>query len=146
MLLRQAVNDLKSGKAVDLEQLEKPQTDVDLRIPALLPEEYMPNVNMRLSFYKRLASMTDEDDIIALKIELIDRFGKLPPAMVHLLLVGELKVIASDKGVDSIVADRDRLKLRRSGDYISLGGKFPRLTKKKAAARLREVKKLLLAL
>ena len=51
--------------------------------------------------------------------------------MEHLLLVGELKVIASGKGVDLIVADRDRLKLRRAGDYISLGGKFPRLTKKK---------------
>ena len=72
--------------------------------------------------------------------ELRDRFGKLPPAMEHLLLVGELKVIASGKGVDSIVADRDRLKLRRAGDYISLGGKFPRLTKKKPGPACGEVK------
>ena len=43
------------------------------------------------------------------------------PAMEHLLLVGELKVIASDQGIDSIVVDKDRLKLKRSGDYISLG-------------------------
>ena len=66
--------------------------------------------------------------------------------MEHLLLVAELKVIASAKDIDSIVTDRDRLKLRRNGEYISLAGKFPRLTKKTAGPRLREVKKLLLAL
>ena len=114
--------------------------------PAYIPVDYIPLSRQRIDVYRRLAQADGREMVRVLGEELRDRFGKLPPAMEHLLLVGELKVIASGKGVDSIVADRDRLKLRRAGDYISLGGKFPRLTKKKAGPRLREVKKLLLAL
>ena len=114
--------------------------------PAYIPMDYIPLSRQRIDVYRRLAQADGREMVRVLGEELRDRFGKLPPAMEHLLLVGELKVIASGKGVDSIVADRDRLKLRRAGDYISLGGKFPRLTKKKAGPRLREVKKLLLAM
>ena len=114
--------------------------------PAYIPMGYISLLPQRIDVYRRLAQADDRSTVRSLSNELRDRFGKLPHAMEHLLLVGELKVIASDQGVDSIVVDKDRLKLKRSGDYISLGGKFPRLTKKKALARLREVKKLLLAL
>ena len=114
--------------------------------PAYIPMDYISLLPQRIDVYRRLAQANDRSTVRSLSDELRDRFGKLPPAMEHLLLVGELKVIASDQGIDSIVVDKDRLKLKRSGDYISLGGKFPRLTKKKALARLREVKKLLLAL
>ena len=114
--------------------------------PAYIPMGYISLLPQRIDVYRRLAQANDRATVRSLFDELRDRFGKLPPAMEHLLLVGELKVIASDQGIDSIVVDKDRLKLKRSGDYISLGGKFPRLTKKKALARLREVKKLLLAL
>ena len=114
--------------------------------PAYIPMDYIPLSPQRIDVYRRLAQANDRETVRSLGEELRDRFGKLPPAMDHLLLVGELKVIASDQGIDSIVVDKNRLKLRRAGDYISLAGKFPRLTRKKAAPRLREVKKLLLAL
>jgi transcription-repair coupling factor (superfamily II helicase) len=114
--------------------------------PAYIPMGYIALSKQRIDVYRRLAQADSKEAVAALGREMRDRFGKLPPAMEHLLLVSELKVIASGKGVDSIVTDRDRLKLRRNGDYISLGGKFPRLTRKKAGPRLREVKKLLLAL
>ena len=108
--------------------------------------DYIALSKQRIDVYRRLAQADSKKAVATLGREMRDRFGKLPPAMEHLLLVYELKVIASAKGVDSIVTDKDRLKLRRNDDYISLGGKFPRLTKKKAGPRLREVKKLLLAL
>ena len=114
--------------------------------PAYIPMDYIALTRQRVDVYRRLAQADSRKATAALAAELRDRFGKLPPAMDHLLLVAELKVIASSKGVDSIVTDRDRLKLRRNNDYISLAGKFPRLTKKTAGPRLREVKKLLLAL
>jgi transcription-repair coupling factor (superfamily II helicase) len=114
--------------------------------PAYIPMDYITLTRQRVDIYRRLAQADSRKATAALAAELRDRFGKLPPAMDHLLLVAELKVIASGKGVDSIVTDRDRLKLRRNNDYISLAGKFPRLTKKTAGPRLREVKKLLLAL
>jgi transcription-repair coupling factor (superfamily II helicase) len=63
-----------------------------------------------------------------------------------LLQVAELKILASERGVTVIEVKEDRLMLTRNNDYIMLGGKFPRLTKPDATGRLKEIKKLLLAL
>ena len=63
-----------------------------------------------------------------------------------LLLVGELKILASERGITVIEVKEDKLMLTRNNDFIMLGGKFPRLTKKEAKARLKEIKRLLLAL
>jgi transcription-repair coupling factor (superfamily II helicase) len=63
-----------------------------------------------------------------------------------LLLVGELKILASEKSVTVIEVKDDKLMLTRHGDFITLGGKFPRLMKKDAKARLKEIKRLLLAI
>ena len=78
--------------------------------------------------------------------ELRDRFGPLPPAVELLLQVAELKILASEHAVTIIEVKDDKLMLTRHGDFITLGGKFPRLTKKDAKARLKEIKKLLLAI
>jgi transcription-repair coupling factor (superfamily II helicase) len=63
-----------------------------------------------------------------------------------LLLVAELKILASEKSVTNIEVKEDKLMLTRNDDFITLGGKFPRLTKKEAKARLKEIKRLLLAI
>jgi transcription-repair coupling factor (superfamily II helicase) len=110
-----------------------PKENTCAMAPAYIPMDYIALTRQRIDLYRRLAQADSREAVAALGREMRDRFGKLPPAMEHLLLVSELKVIASGKGVDSIVTDRDRLKLRRNGDYISLGGKFPRLTRKKPA-------------
>jgi len=60
--------------------------------------------------------------------------------------VGELKILASEKTVTAIEAVEDKLKIMWRGDCIQSGGKFPRLTKKEARARLKEIKQLLLAI
>jgi transcription-repair coupling factor (superfamily II helicase) len=77
--------------------------------------------------------------------ELRDRFGPPPPAVELLLAVTELKLLASEKNVTVIEVKEDKLMLTRHSDFITLGGKFPRLTKQDAKARLKEIKKLLLA-
>jgi len=59
--------------------------------------------------------------------------------------VGELKILASERAVTVIEVEADKLKITRRGDFIQLGGKFPRLTKKDPKARLKEIKRLLLA-
>ncbi len=63
-----------------------------------------------------------------------------------LLLVAELKILAGERGVTVIEVKEDKLMLTRNNDYLTVGGKFPRLTKKDAKARLKEIKRLLLAL
>jgi len=114
--------------------------------PSYIPLDYINEPRQRIDVYRRLAQADSREALKVLREEIVDRFGPLPEAMEHLLIVSELKVIAAGKGITSIAADKDRLKLRRNDDYISLAGKFPRLQKKAAGPRLREVKKLLLAL
>lgn len=91
-MLEQAVEALKQGKEPSLDDLLREQTEVELRIPALLPDDYIPDINTRLSMYKRIASVANNDELDELKVELIDRFGLLPDAAKNLLSVSQLKL------------------------------------------------------
>ena len=113
---------------------------------AYVPSSYIADSVPRIEIYRKLAQAADKAALEALQQELRDRFGPLPAPVELLLAVGELKILAGEKGVTSIEVEDDKLKLVRSGDFIQLGGKFPRLTKKEARARLKEIKRLLLAL
>lgn len=103
-MLEQAVEALKEGKEPSLDELLREQTEVEMRLPALLPDDYIPDVNTRLSMYKQIASVTSEDELGELKIELIDRFGLLPDATKNLLSVAQLKLQAATLKVKKIEA------------------------------------------
>ena len=103
-MLEQAVEALRQGKEPSLDDLLREQTEVEMRIPALLPEDYIPDVNTRLSMYKRIASVEDKDELDNLKVELIDRFGLLPDATKNLLSISELKLCAAKLKVKKIEA------------------------------------------
>ena len=75
-----------------------------------------------------------------------DRFGPFPPPVEMLLLLGELKLLAAERGLTSLEVRDDKLMLTRNGDFVQVGGKFSRLTKKSPDARLKEIRRLLLAL
>ena len=113
---------------------------------ASLPQSYIFESRHRIEIYRKLAQATDKPALEALQKELRDRFGPLPPAVEMLLLVAELKILASEKSVTVIEVKDDRLMLTRHGDFLTLGGKFPRLTKKDAKTRLKEIKRLLLTI
>ncbi|MCG8710110.1 transcription-repair coupling factor [Brenneria sp. 4F2] len=101
-LLESAVDALKAGREPSLEDLISSQTDVELRLPALLPEDFIPDVNNRLSFYKRIASARQPHELEEIKVELIDRFGLLPDAARHLLQVAGLRQQAQALGIKRI--------------------------------------------
>ncbi|PWC10487.1 transcription-repair coupling factor [Brenneria corticis] len=101
-LLESAVEALKAGREPSLEDLISSQTEVELRLPALLPEDFIPDVNTRLSFYKRIASAKRPHELEELKVELIDRFGRLPDAARHLLQVAALRQQAQSLGIKRI--------------------------------------------
>jgi transcription-repair coupling factor (superfamily II helicase) len=103
-MLEQAVEALKEGKEPSLDALLNEQTDIELRLPALLPDDYIPDINMRLSMYKRIASAKSNDDMNELQVELIDRFGLLPDAAKNLLHIQQLKIRAASLGVKKIEA------------------------------------------
>jgi transcription-repair coupling factor (superfamily II helicase) len=112
---------------------------------ASLPHTYVPEPQHRIEIYRKLAQATDKLALEGLQKELRDRFGPPPPPVELLLAVTELKILACEKNVAVIEVKDDKLMLTRNNDYITLGGKFPRLTKKTAEARVKEIKKLLLA-
>ena len=116
------------------------------RTPAYLPLNYITDSRQRIEVYRKLAQITEKPALEKLGRELRDRFGPLPPAVETLLQLSELKVLASDKAVTVIETKDDKLMLTRNGDLITFGGRLPRLTKKEAGGRLKEIKKLLLAL
>lgn len=103
-LLENAVEALKQGKEPSLEQLTSQQTEIELRIPVLLPDDYIPDVNLRLSFYKRIASAKNDNELDELKIELIDRFGSLPDAGKQLLQSTAIRMHAQALGIKRIEA------------------------------------------
>jgi transcription-repair coupling factor (superfamily II helicase) len=110
-----------------------------------LPHNYAPESQHRIEIYRKLAQATDKAALEALQKEMRDRFGPIPPAVELLLTVAELKILASERSITVVEVKEDKVMLTRHNDFITLGGKFPRLAKKDAKARLKEIKKLLLA-
>ena len=82
-----------------LEDLTSQQTEVELRMPSLLPDDFIPDVNTRLSFYKRIASAKSENELEEIKVELIDRFGLLPDPARNLLDIARLRQQAQKLGI-----------------------------------------------
>ena len=112
-LLRRAVQELKAqreGQPPPPEPLGGIR--IDLPIPVCLPEEYVPDVRLRLQIYRRLAELGSMVQIDEMEQELIDRFGPLPPAVQNLMYQLRLKSLARDAEVGVIGVDRGRLVLR----------------------------------
>ena len=103
-MLEQAVNALRNGQEPSLEGLLASQADVELRIPALIPEDYIPDVNMRLSLYKRIANSKDKHSLKELQVELIDRFGLLPDSSKNLFEVTKVKQLCGQLGIKRLEA------------------------------------------
>jgi transcription-repair coupling factor (superfamily II helicase) len=103
-MLSEAVRCLKAGIEPDLLSPLNVTTDINLHAPALLPDDYCGDVHLRLSFYKKLATAKNTDQIDALLEEIVDRFGKLPPQAQTLIDVHRLRVIAKPYGVVKVDA------------------------------------------
>ncbi len=101
-LLENAVKALQSGKEPTLNELTGNQSEIDLGMPALIPKEYLGDVNMRLSFYKRIASAESATELDELKVELIDRFGLLPEPVKNLFNIALLRLQSKDMGIKRI--------------------------------------------
>lgn len=103
-MLNEAVRSLKNGKEPDLAAPLSTTTEINLHIPALLPNEFCGDVHERLSIYKRLANCNNANAIDDMQEEMIDRFGKLPEAVKSLLETHRLRVAAKPLGIIKIDA------------------------------------------
>ena len=116
-------------------------------LPAFFPRSYGPDPEMRVAAYRQMASARSEKQINQIEKDWRDRFGRFPPPVENLLKTNRLRVIASAKGVQVVEINNGRLMLQRNGEYIlPPGGKFPRLSSRKANDRLSEAVHLLKSL
>ncbi|MCC7412254.1 MAG: transcription-repair coupling factor [Gammaproteobacteria bacterium] len=101
-LLERAVSALRSGREPVLDRPLDAGPEIDLGVAALIPEDYLPDVHARLTFYKRLATAADEQSLRGLAEEMIDRFGSLPVPARNLFRIAALKIKAARIGVRRI--------------------------------------------
>jgi transcription-repair coupling factor (superfamily II helicase) len=101
-LLARAVAAMRDGKDVNLEGSLHQDTDIELHISALIPADWLGDIHTRLTLYKRIASAPDPSALRDLQVEMIDRFGLLPPQTKHLFQVAELRQKARAIGVNRI--------------------------------------------
>ncbi|HVE74910.1 MAG TPA: transcription-repair coupling factor [Mycobacteriales bacterium] len=98
-LVGEAVNDLKQGGGAADEPVE---TKVDLPVDAHLPHDYIAGERLRLEAYRRIAQATDEDALLAVRAELVDRYGALPLPVENLLAVAGFRVYAREYGLTEV--------------------------------------------
>ncbi len=101
-LLERAVQAMKAGKHPELDRPLDHGAEINLHTAALIPEDYLPDVHMRLIMYKRIASARNNDELDELQEELIDRFGLLPEQLKYLFLITRLKLRANPIGIRKI--------------------------------------------
>lgn len=117
-LLNRAINELKSGRHPDLDRLLEHGIEIELHIPALIPDDYLPDVNIRLGIYKRVAGVSDEQELKRLRFEIIDRFGPLPEFAKNLFRIRALKLKAESLGISRINMDARGGSLQFNGGSV----------------------------
>lgn len=115
-MLERAVKAIQKGEQPNLDQPLGGGPEINLRIPALIPEDYLPDVHARLILYKRIANATDEDGLKELQVEMIDRFGLLPDPAKSLIRLTLLKLQAEKLGITKIDAGPQGGRIEFSAD------------------------------
>lgn len=106
-MLQRAVDALRRGEIPDVDAPLDQGTEVNLHTAALIPEDYLPDVNGRLILYKRIAAAKNDNDLRNLQVEMIDRFGLLPPQVHNLFQTSQLRLRAETLGIRSLEAGPD---------------------------------------
>ena len=150
-LLKQAVAQLKGEKL-------RPRLEVEVRldfvatkegeylasgpkklVPAFIPTAYISDAALRIQAYRNLAEITTSEQLQRLRRDWRDRFGKWPEPVDNLFLLSEIRLSAGRARVSRVEVREGKLMLSRRGDFILVGGKFPRLTSGKIDLNLLEV-------
>ncbi|MBW8904464.1 MAG: DEAD/DEAH box helicase, partial [Betaproteobacteria bacterium] len=136
-MLERAVRRLKAGKAADVDDAVDISTEVNLHVPALLPETYCSDVHERLSIYKRLADAESREALEALAEELVDRFGEMPDPARALIACHQVRLAARPLGVARVDATHEAVQLQFIKNPPLDGSKVIEFIRKKGrAARL----------
>ena len=111
-LLERAVTALKQGKVPDPDEPLHTGIEIDLGLPALIPDDYVYDIHQRLMLYKRISSASDPEALDDIRVELIDRFGLLPDYLKNLFSVTEIKLLAQHIGITNIDTTDSGIKIK----------------------------------
>ncbi|MYM62134.1 transcription-repair coupling factor [Pseudomaricurvus sp. HS19] len=103
-MLDRAVKAIQRGETPNIDEALDTGIDVNLRIPALIPEDYLPDVHTRLMMYKRISGADSDEGLRELQVEMIDRFGLLPEPLKNLFRIASLKLTAKQIGIRKLEA------------------------------------------
>jgi transcription-repair coupling factor (superfamily II helicase) len=154
-LLKQAVGQLKGEKTrarVEVElrldfvatnEAEFIQLGPETRVPAFIPTSYVTDPTLRIQAYRQLAEITTREQLDRLRKDWRDRYGKFPLAVDNLVLLTEIKLSAARAGVTRVEVREGKLMLTRRGDFLLVGGKFPRISTNRIDRQLAEVLELI---
>lgn len=113
-MLHSAVNALRRGEIPDLDAPLDSATEVRLHVPALIPEDYLPDIATRLVIYKRIAAAATHEGLREIQVEMIDRFGLLPDSIKNLFTQASIRVEAQRLGIAEI-------ELNVAGGHLEFG-------------------------
>ena len=106
---------------------------------AYIPYEYVEDENLRLRLYQRISALATKQEITLMKREIKDRFGKLPVEVQRLMLIAELRIVAADHDIKSIIVRNQKVMLGKERDYLTFNGRHPILDEAKATPMLKEL-------
>ena len=149
-MLDRAVSAIRAGELPNPDApLETVSQEVNLHASTLIPEDYLPDVHTRLILYKRVSAAKNSTQLDNLQVEIIDRFGLLPPPMKRLFDVTQLKLASQKLGIVKVDMGEERGKLEFSNTtqvdpikIINLVQREPNTYKLEGAAKLRIYTKL----
>jgi transcription-repair coupling factor (superfamily II helicase) len=153
-LLKQAVAQLKGERSkarlevelrfdfVATNEAEFVRTGPETRVAAFIPTSYVTDPTLRIQAYRHLAEITTREQLDRLRKNWRDRFGKFPAAVDNLLVLTEIKLAAARAGLTRVEVREAKLMLTRRGDFILVGGKFPRISTDRIERQLGEVLEL----
>lgn len=101
-MLNRAVESLRKGEIPDVDAPLETGTEVKFHVPALIPDDYLPNISTRLVLYKRVAQAKSKEQLDEVQVEMIDRFGLLPDATKQLFVQAEVRLRAERLGISTI--------------------------------------------
>jgi transcription-repair coupling factor (superfamily II helicase) len=113
------------------------------RIPAFIPVSYISDPAMRIRAYRESAEITSHEHLRQLRLDWRDRFGPFPTAIDNLFGLVEIKLAAAESGISRVEVRERKVILTRSGDFILVAGKFPRLVGSKIDQYLLEIVELI---
>jgi transcription-repair coupling factor (superfamily II helicase) len=125
--------------AVRLDFVDLSPSNADLDNSAVIPIDYIPIEAQRISSYRKIAEAGTAEGVESIRAELLDRYGRLPASTERLLCLARLRATAASRNITAIETRGEKIMLTRDNDFITAGGRLPRLTAKLADKKIGQI-------